>query len=615
MLAAPDADAAEEDANPVPFWQLPMSFQVGVVGTLNNQQGEGLHEPIVNRSARLTGYLGQFEEAGAENLNLMRHDEQQRYESQHNMASSQFMSARERSVENYNDHKEKHGRKRKKIMLSGLDVESYHNNNLNRKPAKYDHVTVRRAVTRVSQGETITAVAADIGCCRQTVTNFFAYKEREGLLRDHAAGPFDNSTIPDLVPTNVQQKARAHWLIHAEEDVIMEMIDVIIIMYALDPKTTYLEIATAVQLLFPNDFPDVNKQQIGRFIRDNLKWTGKKVETQWARGNINENIAGRVAYIRRMLGEDRPGPGEQGPDPGVGLLEWLAQGHDMGEVISVDEAGTNARTRSSGGSGSRTMAPRGMSFVTTELPKSANVTMLSAVGRSSIKKLTQFAGAVNQHRFATFMTELCAGLHAEDPNKRFLIQIDNARSHTAVYITMILAGLQAQYPNIKFIFLPRYSPWLNTIEFVWHHVRKLIARQQKEGGGPKAHHASLTAFVIDGNAQAMMNLHANGAHIIEACWTHSVKWWPSTLQGEAFMSFDRRTTKHDYFYEASAALDVVTRARDMVRSLLTAVMLSDELRADFVQRAEALVVELLAVGPELQHFVARVQLLANGLAP
>jgi len=59
----------------------------------------------------------------------------------------------------------------------------------------------------------------------------------------------------------------------------------------------------------------------------------------------------------------------------------------------------------------------------------------------------------------------------KNPGKHVIAFLDNARSHISAHTRRF-----AEQHNITLLFIPKYSPDLNPIEFIWKSVRRAISK-------------------------------------------------------------------------------------------------------------------------------------------
>ena len=60
-----------------------------------------------------------------------------------------------------------------------------------------------------------------------------------------------------------------------------------------------------------------------------------------------------------------------------------------------------------------------------------------------------------------------------NPNKKVVVFLDNARTHTSLAMQKFY---QTKKGSLQLIFLPRYSPYMNPQENMWHHLKAKLFR-------------------------------------------------------------------------------------------------------------------------------------------
>lgn len=137
--------------------------------------------------------------------------------------------------------------------------------------------------------------------------------------------------------------------------------------------------------------------------------------------------------------------------------------NELQTLIYIDEFGCNLHTR----------RRYGRSFIgkpaTVQVPtrRGDNLSVCAAICSSGpIHTRAKFL-AYNTHEFLIFLNELYAKL---DPNKRYVVVMDNVRFHHALPIK----GWFLDRPNIEPLYLPPYSPFLNPIEECFSKVHQAI---------------------------------------------------------------------------------------------------------------------------------------------
>lgn len=72
---------------------------------------------------------------------------------------------------------------------------------------------------------------------------------------------------------------------------------------------------------------------------------------------------------------------------------------------------------------------------------------------------------------ASSVCEFLRSISDKNPGKRIVAFLDNARSHISAHTRRF-----AEQHNITLVFIPKYSPDLNPIEFIWKSVRRRISQ-------------------------------------------------------------------------------------------------------------------------------------------
>ena len=67
--------------------------------------------------------------------------------------------------------------------------------------------------------------------------------------------------------------------------------------------------------------------------------------------------------------------------------------------------------------------------------------------------------------------EFLITIREKNPDKEIVIFCDNFNSHRAAYTRQI-----ARDSSINLVFLPKYSPDLNPIEYIWKSIKRVISR-------------------------------------------------------------------------------------------------------------------------------------------
>ena len=76
-----------------------------------------------------------------------------------------------------------------------------------------------------------------------------------------------------------------------------------------------------------------------------------------------------------------------------------------------------------------------------------------------------------EHSKKEDVSEFLKAVREKNPNEKIAILCDNLKAHRAYYTSQC-----ARKYNITLIFLPKYSPDLNPIEFIWKSIKRVISR-------------------------------------------------------------------------------------------------------------------------------------------
>ena len=76
-----------------------------------------------------------------------------------------------------------------------------------------------------------------------------------------------------------------------------------------------------------------------------------------------------------------------------------------------------------------------------------------------------------EHSKKEDVSEFLITIREKNPNKEIVIFCDNFNSHRADYTRQI-----AKDNSINLVFLPKYSPDLNPIEYIWKSIKRVISR-------------------------------------------------------------------------------------------------------------------------------------------
>lgn len=99
-------------------------------------------------------------------------------------------------------------------------------------------------------------------------------------------------------------------------------------------------------------------------------------------------------------------------------------------------------------------------------PTRKSMALFGAVCASTGKLVSMDAAIFNAETFLIFLKKV---VRAKKRNKKIILVLDNARYHHA---TLIQPWLKTNSKNIQLMFLPPYSPDLNSIERVWKMTRR-----------------------------------------------------------------------------------------------------------------------------------------------
>ena len=135
-------------------------------------------------------------------------------------------------------------------------------------------------------------------------------------------------------------------------------------------------------------------------------------------------------------------------------------GLDVGKLVFLDESGVSvAESRRYG------WAPRGETPVIERPARGRRLNLIGAIALDGVRALRQVDGYVNGDEFLAFLREdLGPRL-----NKGDIVIMDGPSIHKVAGVTEVLAehGATALY-------LPAYSPELNSIEMTWAWLKKLV---------------------------------------------------------------------------------------------------------------------------------------------
>ncbi len=109
------------------------------------------------------------------------------------------------------------------------------------------------------------------------------------------------------------------------------------------------------------------------------------------------------------------------------------------------------------------------------------------------------------------MREFLRSISFSNPGRHILVFLDNFRSHTSKATIRFAESL-----GITLVFLPKYSPNLNPIEFVWKSLRRKVSQVFAKSDG-----LSRKRY-----AQASVSLQRR-SHLWQDGWKHSVRISPN----------------------------------------------------------------------------------------
>jgi hypothetical protein len=113
------------------------------------------------------------------------------------------------------------------------------------------------------------------------------------------------------------------------------------------------------------------------------------------------------------------------------------------------------------------------------------ILVVAAVGGSQIDHASALTRNTSKQEYVVVMATPCQKLEARSSRSADYIH-DNAKPHDAVYVSNALHELQEGYAyRILVYFNTPYSPWLNTIEFVWHRIWILVEQYTKDLAPPQ----------------------------------------------------------------------------------------------------------------------------------
>ena len=153
------------------------------------------------------------------------------------------------------------------------------------------------------------------------------------------------------------------------------------------------------------------------------------------------------------------------PDVAEKRKAWngIISGFSANNLVFLDESGCNTdMTRryayAQGGSRAVDSAP---------LSKPKNTTILSSIQLDGSLHYTTFSGGTTVEKFKQYLVnDLLPYLNPDS-----VLVMDNMKSHHAKAIKQLL-----EKAKVRYVFLPPYSPDLNSIENLWSKVKALLRK-------------------------------------------------------------------------------------------------------------------------------------------
>lgn len=153
------------------------------------------------------------------------------------------------------------------------------------------------------------------------------------------------------------------------------------------------------------------------------------------------------------------------PDVAEKRKAWngIISGFSANNLVFLDESGCNTdMTRryayAQGGSRAVDSAP---------LSKPKNTTILSSIQLNGSLHYTTFSGGTTVEKFKQYLVnDLLPYLNPDS-----VLVMDNMKSHHAKAIKQLL-----EKAKVRYVFLPPYSPDLNSIENLWSKVKALLRK-------------------------------------------------------------------------------------------------------------------------------------------
>ena len=141
----------------------------------------------------------------------------------------------------------------------------------------------------------------------------------------------------------------------------------------------------------------------------------------------------------------------------------LISGFSASDLVFLDESGCNTdmtRRYAYSFGGSRAVD-------STPLSKPKNTTILSSIQLNETLHYTTFSGGTTVERFKRYLeTDLLPHL-----NGNSILVMDNMKSHHAKAVKELLDS-----SGVRYIYLPPYSPDLNSFEKLWSKVKALLRK-------------------------------------------------------------------------------------------------------------------------------------------
>lgn len=196
-----------------------------------------------------------------------------------------------------------------------------------------------------------------------------------------------------------------------------------------------------------------NESSISKTL-DEMDITWKNVLTIPMSWNNIETITARAAFISKL-------------------------GQYIGRpIIYLDESGFNLHTKKSKG---RALA--GQPAILTVAPKGKRINIIGALSEQGIVHydiLTSISSkkrGTNAVDFKIFLIDLIQKLE-----RNSVILMDNCKIHHSEELESIWKTMKDTY-GIDYLFLPRYSPFLNPIEYAWNVIKAYVRQERITNAG------------------------------------------------------------------------------------------------------------------------------------